>query len=260
MKSVGEGMSIGRTFRESFQKGLRSASRPVASASAATRKEAAQEPLGERKELRRRLQTPGPNRIFRVREALRAGWSVDKSLQPHQDRSRGSSRRCTCSWVREDELRSHTRRSPPCRTSCCTRRQAATDSPITRSARSSDFPSSRCGPTVSEPRHHDPSTSWSIPALVSSRPLRRTTTPPTTRKTSSGLPRSERIMILGGGPNRIGQGIEFDYCCVQASFALREAGYETIMVNSNPGDGLHGLRHERPALLRAAHRRARAWT
>src|SRR5262249_31073617 len=44
----------------------------------------------------------------------------------------------------------------------------------------------------------------------------------------------ERIMILGGGPNRIGQGIEFDYCCCQASFALRKEGYETIMVNSNP--------------------------
>jgi carbamoyl-phosphate synthase large subunit len=41
-------------------------------------------------------------------------------------------------------------------------------------------------------------------------------------------------MILGGGPNRIGQGIEFDYCCVHASMALREAGYETIMVNCNP--------------------------
>src|SRR5262249_5319266 len=44
----------------------------------------------------------------------------------------------------------------------------------------------------------------------------------------------DRIMILGGGPNRIGQGIEFDYCCCQAAFALRQAGYETIMVNSNP--------------------------
>ena len=44
----------------------------------------------------------------------------------------------------------------------------------------------------------------------------------------------KKIMILGGGPNRIGQGIEFDYCCVHASFALREAGFETVMVNSNP--------------------------
>src|SRR5476651_1162757 len=44
----------------------------------------------------------------------------------------------------------------------------------------------------------------------------------------------EKIMILGGGPNRIGQGIEFDYCCVHAALALREQGYETIMVNCNP--------------------------
>ena len=43
-----------------------------------------------------------------------------------------------------------------------------------------------------------------------------------------------KIIILGGGPNRIGQGIEFDYCCCQASFALKEAKYETIMVNCNP--------------------------
>ena len=43
-----------------------------------------------------------------------------------------------------------------------------------------------------------------------------------------------RVVILGSGPNRIGQGIEFDYCCVHASFALRDAGYETIMVNCNP--------------------------
>jgi carbamoyl-phosphate synthase large subunit len=50
-------------------------------------------------------------------------------------------------------------------------------------------------------------------------------------RASSG---KKRIMILGGGPNRIGQGIEFDYCCCQAAFALREAGFETIMVNSNP--------------------------
>ena len=44
----------------------------------------------------------------------------------------------------------------------------------------------------------------------------------------------KKIIILGGGPNRIGQGIEFDYCCCQASFALKKAGYETIMVNCNP--------------------------
>ena len=49
-----------------------------------------------------------------------------------------------------------------------------------------------------------------------------------------GRPDEEKVMILGGGPNRIGQGIEFDYCCVHAAFALKDLGYETIMVNSNP--------------------------
>lgn len=50
------------------------------------------------------------------------------------------------------------------------------------------------------------------------------------------IPSSDRkkVMILGGGPNRIGQGIEFDYCCVHAALALRESGFETIMVNCNP--------------------------
>ncbi len=65
-------------------------------------------------------------------------------------------------------------------------------------------------------------------------------------------------MILGGGPNRIGQGIEFDYCCVHAAFALKEAGFETIMVNCNPETVSHRLRHLGQALLRAADARGRA--
>jgi carbamoyl-phosphate synthase large subunit len=58
--------------------------------------------------------------------------------------------------------------------------------------------------------------------------------PPATEDETRPPPGKPRIVILGGGPNRIGQGIEFDYCCCQAAFALREIGYETIMVNSNP--------------------------
>jgi carbamoyl-phosphate synthase large subunit len=54
--------------------------------------------------------------------------------------------------------------------------------------------------------------------------------PPTRRAPRT----SKKVVILGGGPNRIGQGIEFDYCCCHACFALRDAGYETIMVNCNP--------------------------
>ena len=68
----------------------------------------------------------------------------------------------------------------------------------------------------------------------SSRPTRRTTTRPTRTRTRSARATGRKVVILGSGPNRIGQGIEFDYCCVHASFALRDAGFETIMVNCNP--------------------------
>ena len=54
------------------------------------------------------------------------------------------------------------------------------------------------------------------------------------RRRGARRPTSKKVVILGGGPNRIGQGIEFDYCCCHASFALKEAGYETIMINCNP--------------------------
>ena len=66
-----------------------------------------------------------------------------------------------------------------------------------------------------------------------------------------------KIMILGGGPNRIGQGIEFDYCCVHAVFALKEDGFQTIMVNCNPETVSTDYDNRRPAVLRAAHLRRR---
>ncbi len=67
-----------------------------------------------------------------------------------------------------------------------------------------------------------------------------------------------RVVILGSGPNRIGQGIEFDYCCVHASFALRDAGLRDGDGQLQPGDGQHRLRHQRPLVLRAADARGRA--
>ena len=65
-------------------------------------------------------------------------------------------------------------------------------------------------------------------------------------------------MVLGGGPNRIGQGIEFDYCCVHAAFALRDAGLESIMVNCNPETVSTDYDTSRQALLRAPDRGRRA--
>ena len=76
--------------------------------------------------------------------------------------------------------------------------------------------------------------SASTPARPSSRRTPRTCTRPTRRSARREPTDRKKIMVLGGGPNRIGQGIEFDYCCVHAALALREDGFETIMVNCNP--------------------------
>jgi hypothetical protein len=78
------------------------------------------------------------------------------------------------------------------------------------------------------------STSASTPAPPSSPPAPPTCTRPTRTSARREPTDRKKIMVLGGGPNRIGQGIEFDYCCVHAALALREDGYETIMVNCNP--------------------------
>jgi carbamoyl-phosphate synthase large subunit len=78
------------------------------------------------------------------------------------------------------------------------------------------------------------STSASIPAPPSSPRPPPTCTRPTRTSASREPTERKKIMVLGGGPNRIGQGIEFDYCCVHAALAMREDGYETIMVNCNP--------------------------
>ena len=84
------------------------------------------------------------------------------------------------------------------------------------------------------PRGSCPSTSASTPAPRSSSRTRRTCTRPTRRSARPSPATRKKVMILGSGPNRIGQGIEFDYCCCHASFAFHEEGYETIMVNCNP--------------------------
>ena len=77
-------------------------------------------------------------------------------------------------------------------------------------------------------------TTWWTPARASSPRTLLTCIQPMARKTNPCALSAARSVILGSGPIRIGQGVEFDYCCVQASVALREAGWETIMVNSNP--------------------------
>ena len=107
-------------------------------------------------------------------------------------------------------------------------------------------------------RRSSPPTGSSTPAPPSSRPTRPTSTRPTATRTRPARRDKKKIIILGGGPNRIGQGIEFDYCCVHAAFAAQGARLRDHHGELEPGDRLHRLRHLRQALLRAAHARGRA--
>ncbi len=228
MRSVGEAMAIGRTFRESLQKALRSLETGRAGFGM-DRKEAEETPLSD-EDLRRRLKRPGPNRIFRVREAFRRGWTVENVagltwFDPwflEQMRLLGE---------RERELRSYGS-------------LASTPNDVLRHAKQDGFSDHQIGRTygVSE---------WEVREERLRRGIRpvykvvdtcaaefEAETPyyysSYDEEDELRPAKKERIVILGGGPNRIGQGVEFDYCCVQAAFALREAGYETVMVNSNP--------------------------
>ncbi|MGA0893206.1 MAG: carbamoyl-phosphate synthase large subunit [Ilumatobacteraceae bacterium] len=227
MQSVGEAMSIGRTFAESLQKGLRSLEQgrlglgcDPAEAQLASLSDA---------DLLASIRIPTPERLFQVGELLRRGvaievvheacridsWFLDHMLQIMEERAAlaefgidGMTRRrwrrakqfgfsdaqLSFLWnVDEAEVRS--------------RRSAAGVMPTYKTVDTcaAEF-------AARTPYHYS---TWEDESEV--RPSDR-----------------PRVVILGSGPNRIGQGIEFDYCCVHASFALRDAGYETVMVNCNP--------------------------
>jgi carbamoyl-phosphate synthase large subunit len=242
MKSVGETMSIGRTFKESLQKALRSLEIGRAGFGA-DGKDAPAEALPD-EELAAGVKRPHARRLFYIHAAFRRGWSVARihelsgidpwflrhleELTAFEDEIRtagsldglakdrplllqakqfGYSDR-QLAWLlqaKEDQVRAlrfqlGVTPSYSLVDTCAAEFQAFTPY----------FYSTYVA-------HHDPA---AIP---------RANGP----KTVSAQPK-QKIMILGGGPNRIGQGIEFDYCCVHACFALRAAGFETVMVNSNP--------------------------
>ncbi len=238
MKSVGEAMAIGRTFQESFQKALRSLETGRAGWGCDR-----SEKLPSLEQIRAGLRIPNPDRIFTVRQAMLMGmtieeifeltaidpWFLDKlqelletekvlkktplaqidrallyavKQQGFSDRQIAYATKTT-----EDEVRTY-RKSldviPVYKTvdTCAAEFEALT--PYYYSTYESEV--------------------LAIDADESTATVETEVLPSDRRK----------VMILGGGPNRIGQGIEFDYCCCHASFALRDDGFETIMVNSNP--------------------------
>ena len=220
MKSVGEVMAIGRTFAESFQKALRGLEVGV---------DGMNEKTVDRELLKRELGEPGPERIWYVGDAFAQGWTVDEvhtitRIDP---------------WFLEQihaivrtelELERTSLAALDRRALFQLKRQGFGDRRLAKLLKTTEQ-------AVRERRHAE-----------GIRPVfKRVDTCAAEFATHTAYMYStyetwceaepsdkKKIMVLGGGPNRIGQGIEFDYCCVHAAMAMRDDGYETIMVNCNP--------------------------
>jgi len=233
MQSVGEVMAIGRTFPESLQKALRSLERGHLGLGAGP-DEAAREALGD-DELVRRAAVATPDRILYLGAALRRGIGVERLV-----RASGVDRWFLDRIAEVVEGRRHLAGRPG---------PEALDRGEWRRAKRLGFADAQLAHLWSEPgRDLDEATVRSARLAAGVRATMKTVdtcaaefeshTPyhySTYEDTDEVAPSSRpKVVILGSGPNRIGQGVEFDYCCVQASFALRSAGYETVMVNCNP--------------------------
>ncbi|MCB9538024.1 MAG: carbamoyl-phosphate synthase large subunit [Myxococcales bacterium] len=220
MKSVGEAMAIGRTFAESFQKALRSTE---------TDTYGLEPRVHEVDAVRAALAVPTPDRLWYVADAMRLGLD-DDAIYALTSIDRWFLARLREIVDAEAELRGH----------AGTRPSAA----LLRGAKRMGFSDIRLA-TLLETTE-DAVRAWRLADGVVPVFKRVDTcaaefaahTPylySTYEQVDEAPPTDQRkVVILGGGPNRIGQGIEFDYCCVHASMALRAAGYETIMVNCNP--------------------------
>ncbi len=227
MKSVGEAMAIGRTFKESMQKALRSLE--IGALGFGGGGKLGGDVTPDKAEIVRKLATPNCERVFYLRYAFLIGMTVDEVFELskidvwflHQLHE---------IFEMELELKQMT--------------LATLDPVLFKRAKQYGFSDAQLAHILkcefdevrAARKARGPATTYRLvdtcaaefeaftPYYYSSYGDENEVMPSDKKK----------IMILGGGPNRIGQGIEFDYCCVHASFALREIGYETVMVNSNP--------------------------
>ncbi len=220
MKSVGEAMAIGRTFKESMQKALRSLETGRFGLGA-DGKDAGEPDL---EEIRAKLSTPNAERIFFIRSAFQAGLSVDDVFQLTRI-DPWFLRQLQQIYEAESEAgdlsEAVLRRSKKLGFSD---RQIAHLADSTEAEIRSQRESANVTPTYRLVDTCAAEFEAATPYFYSTYGIEDESRDNDKRK----------VMILGGGPNRIGQGIEFDYCCVHAAFALKEMGFETIMVNSNP--------------------------
>jgi len=227
MKSVGEAMAIGRTFKEAFQKGLRALETGRAGWIAAAR------PVDDRltddtvEVLRGALRQPTPERIFQVKRALELGFSVADlydltAIDP---------------WFLE-QLRELVEAEREYAT------EEVVDATVLRRMKRLGFSDRQLAALRGESERDVRERRWALEVRPAYKMVDTcagefpSATPYLygSYDEESESPKSGRrsVVILGSGPNRIGQGVEFDYCCVRAVMALRQRGFETIMINSNP--------------------------
>ena len=220
MKSVGEVMAIGRTFQESFQKALRGLEVGV---------DGLDEKTSDIDEIQKELGEPGPERIWYVGDAFRAGMTVEQVFD-HSKSDHWFLVQIEDIIKREIALKG--------------RHLADLDKDALFQLKRRGFSDRRLASLLGTDQH----AVRAYRQALNVRPVyKRVDTCAAEFATNTAYMYStyeeeceakpndkKKIMVLGGGPNRIGQGIEFDYCCVHAAFAMREDGYETIMVNCNP--------------------------
>jgi carbamoyl-phosphate synthase large subunit len=223
MKSVGEVMAMGRTFQESFQKALRGLEVGV---------DGMNEKTQDREVLEKELGAPGPDRIWYVGDAFAMGMSVDEvfaltKIDPWflvqiEQIVKIELELETTSLEKIDALTLRTLKQKGFSDRRLAKQLKTTDTVI-REARIAlgVRPVYKRVDTCAAEFATNTAYLYSTYEAEGS----ECEAEPTNKK---------KIMVLGGGPNRIGQGIEFDYCCVHAALAMREDGYETIMVNCNP--------------------------
>ncbi len=245
MKSVGEVMAIGRCFKESMQKALRSMETGLTGFN---------DQPGDAETLRSQMSLPTPHRLLQIAQGLRLGitreeifaitrfdpWfieQIDEIVQVEQAVASGK-------WqvAHEENLRALKRMGfSDARLAQLAGKQPADIAALRQ--KHNVLPVYKrvdtCAAEFESPTPYMYSTYENIVlggTLPPSAGSSQSAPPGLHAPTQCEAEPSDRrkIMILGGGPNRIGQGIEFDYCCVHAAYALREAGYETIMVNCNP--------------------------
>ena len=220
MKSVGEVMAIGRTFRESFQKALRGLE---------TGMDGLNEITADRDVIEAEIGNPGPERIWYVADAFRIGMSLEEVF---------SFTRIDPWFLAQIEALVADEAALKGRT------LGDIDADELRNLKRNGFADRRLAALLDCDKHAVRAKRWElgihpvykrVDTCAAEFSTHTAYMYSTYEEECEALPSNrKKIMVLGGGPNRIGQGIEFDYCCVHAALAMREDGYETIMVNCNP--------------------------